>query len=175
MAHIWFRNDEDIWSAMTLDRHAVDISVHPPQAMAEGFQMGEDSLVVVIRSAAGDSPVWVLLAGAKSDVRINGFAPVARVHVLQDRDEIRVQSLDPIFFSTETLARTGEFTATERAVFCGRCRQPIQNGEMAVNCPKCGIWYHQTEQLLCFTYSPQCNFCDQSTSLDAGFNWIPEV
>lgn len=175
MAHIWIRGDEDAWSTMPLDQHAVDISVHPPRALAEGFRLGADALAVVIRSGTSDSPVWVLLAAENSAVCINGFAPVAGVRVLQDHDEIRVQSLDPIFFSTETLARAEGFIATERTVFCGRCRQPMQNGEMAVHCPKCGIWYHQTEKLPCWTYSPSCGFCPQSTSPDAGFAWIPEA
>lgn len=130
---------------------------------------------MVIRTRAGDSPVWALLVAENSDVHVNGFAPVAGLRVLQDHDEIRVTLLDPLFFSTETLAHVEEFTTTGRAIFCGRCRQPMQNAEMAVHCPQCGIWYHQTEKLPCWTYSPSCGFCPQSTSLDAGFVWIPEV
>ena len=30
----------------------------------------------------------------------------------------------------ETLARVEEFNETERAIFCGRCRRPMRNGEM---------------------------------------------
>lgn len=175
VAHIWFRDDENIWSAMPLDRHAVDISVHPPRVLAKGFRLGEDTLAVVTRSEVRDSRVWVLLVAENNHVRINGFAPVAGVRVLQDHDEIRVAFLDPLFFTTAMLARVEEFTATGRAVFCGRCRQPMQNAEMAVHCPQCGIWYHQTEKLPCWTYSPLCGFCPQSTSLDAGFVWIPEL
>jgi hypothetical protein len=174
MAHLWFRGDEDIWSAMPLGAHAVDISVRPPRVLADGFRLGEDTLAAVIRAGAGDSPVWVLLAAANGDVRINGFAPVAGLRVLQDRDEIRASESGAVFFSTETLARVEEFTATERAIFCGRCRQPIESGDLAVRCPQCGIWYHQSDKLPCWTYTPMCAFCPQSTALDGALAWVPE-
>ena len=175
MAHLWFRDDEDIWSVMQLDGRAVDVSVYPPRSLAEGFRFGEDTLAAVIRAGAEDSPVWVLLAAAEGDLRINGFAPVAGVRVLQDHDEIRANPSNTLFFSTETLARVAEFPGAERAIFCGRCRQPMQNAEMAVRCPQCGIWYHQTESLPCWTYAPTCAFDPQPTSLDAGYAWTPEA
>ncbi len=175
MAHLWFRGDESLWAVIPLDGRAVDISVQPPRVLAAEFELGEDRPAVIMRAVAGDSPVWVLLAAADSDVRINGFAPVAGVRVLQDRDEIRAFPSDALFFSTETPAHVEAFAATERAIFCGRCRQPIQDGGLAVRCPNCGIWYHQGEQLPCWTYAATCAFCPQSTTLDAGFTWTPEV
>lgn len=175
MAHLWFRNDEDVWSVMPLDAAAADISVHPPRALAEGFRPGVDTRAALIRAAGGGSPVWVLLASASGEVRINGLAPVAGLRVLQDHDEVRVAPSNTLFFTTETLAHVEEFPGSERAVYCGRCRQPIEKGGMAVRCPQCGIWYHQAGELPCWTYAPSCAFCPQSTALDAGFGWMPEA
>ena len=177
MAHFWFRDDEDIWSAMPLDGRAVDITVRPPRILAEGFRLGEDASAAVIRAGTEAAPVWALLAAAEGEVRVNGFPPVAGVRVLQDRDEIRATPSHALFFSTETLARVEEFPGSERPIFCGRCRQPMEKGQLAVRCPSppCGIWYHQSEQLPCWTYAPTCAFCPQSTSLDAGFAWTPEA
>ncbi len=175
MAHLWFRGVEDIWSVMPLSGHAVDVSAFPPRPLAEGFRLGEDTLAAVIRAGARDSAAWVLLVAAVGEVRVNGFAPVAGVRVLQDHDEIRAAPTSTLFFSTETLARVEEFSGAERTLFCGRCRQAMQNAEMAVRCPQCGIWYHQGEKLPCWTYSPSCGFCPQSTSLDAGYAWTPEA
>jgi hypothetical protein len=177
MAHLWFRGDEDIWTVMPLDGHAVDVSVYPPRVLAEGFRLGADTLAAVVRAEAGDSPVWALVVAGEGDVRVNGFAPVAGLRVLQNRDEIRAAWSGALFFSTETLARVEEFAAAERAIFCGRCRQPMQNTQMAVRCPQCGIWYHQIPEkdLPCWTYAPSCAFCPQPTSLDAAFDWIPEA
>jgi hypothetical protein len=159
---------------MPLNGHAVDVSVHPPRLLAEEFRLGEDTSVAVVRARAGDTPVWVLLAAGDDDLRVNGFPAVAGVRVLQDRDEIRAGLEDAVFFSTETLARVEEFPGSERAVYCGRCRQAMEKGQMAVQCPQCGIWYHQTESLPCWTYAPTCAFCPHSTALDAAYQWIPE-
>lgn len=174
MAHLWFRNDEDIWTVMPLDGHAVDVSVHPPRVLAEGFRLGEDAMAAVVRVDTHVSPVWGLVVAAEADVRVNGYSPVARLHVLEDRDEIKTAMFESLFFSTEALARVEEFEVTERPVFCGRCRGRIGEG-MAVRCPHCGIWYHQTGERPCWTYAPNCAFCPQSTSLDAGFDWVPEA
>ena len=51
----------------------------------------------------------------------------------------------------------------------------MRDAESAVRCPQCGIWYHQHDQLPCWTYAPACGFCPQSTALDAGFAWTPEA
>ena len=177
MAHLWFRDEEDIWSAMPLDGRAVDVTARPPRILPEGFQLGADAVAAALRAGPGAAPVWALLAAAGADVRVNGFQPVAGVRVLQDRDEIRAAAAPPIFFGTETVAHIEEFPGAERTIFCGRCRQPMEKGQLAVRCPSpaCGIWYHQTEQLPCWTYAPTCAFCPQTTALDAGFAWTPEA
>ena len=76
MAHLWFHNAEYNWSAMPLDGAAVDISVEPPRALAEGFRIGEDAPAALIGAGAEDSRVWVLLAADDGDVRVNGFRPI---------------------------------------------------------------------------------------------------
>lgn len=175
MAHLWFRAEDDIWSAMPLNGHAVDISVHPPRVLAEGFRLGVDVFAAVVRATAGESVVWVVLVARDGGVRINGFSPVAGVRVLQDRDEIRAATPGPLFFSTETLARVEEFVGAGRPIYCGRCRKPVEQGQLAVRCPQCGIWYHQNGEFPCWTYAPTCGFCPQSTSLDADYEWTPEA
>lgn len=178
MAHLWFRDEneeEDIWSAMPLNGHAVDISVCPPRVLTEGFRLGVDATAAVLCAQSGDAPAWVLLAGTDGGVRINGFAPVAGVRVLQDRDEVRVASANPVFFSTETLPSVQEFAAGDRELFCGRCRRPMENARTAVRCPRCSIWYHQESDRPCWTYAPACGFCPQPTTLDARYGWTPEA
>jgi hypothetical protein len=177
MAHLWFRTDdeEESWSTAPLNGHAVDITASPPRLLTEGFRLGEDTSAAVIRAGTADSPVWVLLTIQDGEVRVNGFAPVAGIRVLEDRDEIRAAASGTVFFSTESLAHATPFQAAERAIHCPRCRQPLLEGQMAVRCPRCGVWYHQHDGLPCWTYAPTCGFCPQSTALDAGFQWIPEA
>ncbi len=174
MAHLWFRdkNDEH-WSAITMGARALNICVCPPHAPPMAFRLGENADALVVRAVAGGAPVWVLLAMANSEVRVNGFAPVAGMRVLQDRDEIRTGVGGTLFFSMEALASVEEFVGGEQAIYCGRCRQRLEQGHLAVRCPRCGIWYHQAD-LPCWTYSPTCAFCPQSTPLDTGYSWVPE-
>lgn len=177
MAHLWFRNEEDIWSVVPLNGHAVNVSAHPPRVLPEGFRLGEDVTAALIPAELADSPAWVLLVATDGEVRVNGFAPVAGVRVLQDRDEIRAAHCDALFFSTETQAHVEAFAGSERVVYCARCRQPIEKGQMAVRCPhpQCGVWCHQTDKLPCWTYAPACALCPQPTALDTGFAWTPEA
>jgi hypothetical protein len=100
MAHLWIRHNGDDWSAMRLAGHSIDISVHPPRILAAGFCLGEDTRAAVIPVEAEDPPLWVLLVCPGSDVRVNGFATVANMRVLQDRDEIRATPAGALFFST---------------------------------------------------------------------------
>jgi hypothetical protein len=174
MAHLWFRDADNIWSAMPLNGAAVDVSVEPPRVVADGFRSGVDTVAAVIRAEPAGPPVWMLLATGNGDLRVNGFRPIAGLRVLQDRDEIRLGLRDPLFFSAETLACVEEFPGSERACYCGRCRQPLEKGQLAVQCPQCKIWFHQGEALPCWAYAPSCAFCLQST-LDTGFDWVPEA
>ena len=128
----------------------------------------------LISADAGGSPIWALVASQKSGVRVNGRVPPAGLCVLAERDEIRIEGGPRYFFSRELLATVEEFPGSERAVFCGRCRQPIEVGTPSVCCPNCGIWFHQTAGLPCWTYAETCSFCGKPTALEAGFSWVPE-
>lgn len=170
MAHFWFRDSiDEIWTAMALDNHALDIRVWPPRAMPEEFCLGNDGAVIMRPSSGG----WALLAGAGSGVRVNGLIPLGGLRVLEDHDEILTGAKRALYFSTETLAKVTEFPGAETTMYCGRCRQALEKGQESVRCPQCSIWFHQTKELPCWTYSPTC-ICPQSTALDTGYSWVPE-
>jgi hypothetical protein len=174
MAHLWFRDADEVWAVKPLGDCAMDISVYPPRALDAQFRLGHDTRAAVVSAPTGDAARWVLLIAGDIEIRVSGFPTVAGLRVLQDRDEIGVQPTGTLFFSAETLAHVEEFTAGERAIFCPRCRQPVESGQLAVCCPHCSIWYHQTAELPCWTYSPTCGVCPQATALDAGYQWVPE-
>ena len=176
MAHLWIQGDAG-WDARKLTgrQFALAATGTPQFAVGETLAGGSGEKAAWLISAdAGGSPIWALVASQKSGVRVNGRVPPAGLCVLAERDEIRIEGGPRYFFSRELLATVEEFPGSERAVFCGRCRQPIEVGTPSVCCPNCGIWFHQTAGLPCWTYAETCSFCGKPTSLDAGFSWVPE-
>jgi hypothetical protein len=159
MAHLWVQC-EDGWQAQRLGAALVDFG---------------DSSSRLISAEVSGSSVWALVTPWGSDIRVNGRAVLAGVHVLDDRDEIRTEDGAKRYFSAEMPATIEEFPVPERPVFCGRCRQQIDAGSPAVRCSGCGVWYNQSAELPCWTYSDKCTFCGQPTALDAGFTWSPEA
>jgi hypothetical protein len=176
MAHLWLEGAAG-WEAARLPAEPVEISAFAgPEIGAESVRQdstGKSSALLAPAAAAG-ARTWVLFAALGSGIRVNGEAPSAGLRVLDDRDEIRTKDGRQMRFSTETLAQIEPFPPSERPIYCGRCRQPIETGAPAVRCPGCGVWYNQAPELPCWTYSEKCAFCDQATALDAGFQWTPE-
>jgi len=176
MAHMW-RNDGGIWEAVKLAQAQTDVAALAlPHLENASPRAGRGVKAQIIRTGRSGMEVWAVLAAPDALVRVNGGVPTAGVCVLSDRDEVRVGQTQ-LFFSTESLAVVEPFPAPERAVYCARCRRPIEAGSPAVRCPcpQCSTWYHQSADLACFTYADKCTICGRPSELDAGFTWVPEV
>jgi hypothetical protein len=172
MAHIWvFVGSE--WAVLPLN--GMLFSLRQRRSLAQ--QSGESTAwreEVLLIPTARRTELWVLLAGVKADVRINGIRLSLGIRCLRDRDEIRVGGTDLYYFSTESLAVAEPFPGSPPNTFCPRCRQAIAPGDAAVKCPACGVWHHKSEDLPCWTYSETCALCSQVTAMDAGYRWTPE-
>ena len=174
MAHLWMQ-DKNGWGAQKLDAALYELAAAPiPHAEEAPMSTASRKAARLIRADASGLPAWALIASPDSGVRVNSRTVVAGLSVLADRDEIRTGDGVQYFFSTESLAAVVAFPGAERPVYCGRCREPIEAGAPAVCCPGCGIWYNQSAELPCWTYSDKCAFCGHPTALDAGFSWTPE-
>lgn len=173
MAHLWFRDTDETWTAMPLGTRAVDVSVSPPRLLGDAGNAGSNTGVVVARAADGDAAIWVLVDVAGMDVRVNGLSPVGGLQVLQDGDEIRISPAGALFFASVSPARVEEFSGGLEPISCARCSQPMEAGQPAVRCPQCGLVYHQLTNRGCWVYGPNC-CCSQKTALDAGYEWVPE-
>jgi len=172
MAHLWVQG-EGGWDAQRLEVARLELACGT-SGRAEGEQLTAGvEAAKLIRTGEGGSPVWALIAPHNSDVRVNGRAIFAGLRALADRDEIRAGG-KLHYFSTETLASVEAFPGAERPVYCGRCRQQVEEGTPAVRCPGCGVWYNESAELPCWTYTEKCTFCGHPTALDAGFAWTPE-
>ncbi len=173
VAYLWQRHGGE-WERRTL---AADMCLADGGgAGGSGAQSRGAAQVEIIRLVAGGtaSLPWALVASPGAHVQVNGRAPVAGLRVLNDRDLISTVDGARYFFVSESQAGVETFPGAERHVFCGRCRQRLDPGSPAVCCPGCGIWYHQTADLPCWTYSERCVYCSRATALDAGSTWTPE-
>ena len=177
MAHLWIYSSPD-WTArlLTGDRFTLNVTEEPPvrPLAADEVVTGRIVLRRTTDSDGGDN--WLLLASLHTTVWVNGRPLFTGARLLRDKDEIRLQDAEPMFFSTEMLARVTAFPGTVRPAHCPRCRQVIKPGSPAVQCPNpgCRMWHHQAAGYECWTYGATCAVCDQPTALDAGYRWIPE-
>src|SRR5437867_11420705 len=174
MSHLWLRIASADWRVLPLEADAYALDSLPPRplssrASAEDAQDGltpegathtpaDGSLppALLLRSGSGETESWFAIARGAGALVMNGLPLRLAVRALSDRDEIRVPGVGAMFFSTETLARPVPYPGGDEAVPCLRCRQDLGAGVTAVRCPGCGAWYHESDQLHCWTYVHHC-------------------
>ena len=166
MAHLWIEDSDGEWSVLRLSQPRLELS-HLP--IATGLRGG----AVLLRHDARDRSSWFLIAPPQEPIAINGFPLLGGLHLMDDRDELRVPNGASLCFSTEMPARVIPLPVKHQPMSCPRCRQRIEPESAAVRCPQCGIWHHQRAGLECWTYAPTCALCPQPTALDFGFRWTP--
>jgi len=173
--------DEDgAWTASALEGgSAGEVALPGPLAGLRAAEFNpEHQAPVLVCNAGSAGHEWVLVTPTAS-VRVNGEPVLLNARVLHDRDEISVRGAAPVFFSTEQLACVVPFPGTDAPLRCARCRQPIEKNQLAVQCPGCRTWYHQSPDdperpYPCWTYSETCVVDEYPTELGAGWRWTPE-
>jgi len=175
MAHLWFSDKVGFWGFRPMVEGSCSVSFFPDgPVFNRPARATLQSDVVLIQPGAAGADAWVLLAGRASDVRINGADLVLGIRALRDKDEVSVDG-HRLFFSTEQLACVTPFPGAEQPAFCPRCKQRLERADLAVKCPRCQAWHHQSEKFPCWTYDSTCALCQhQLTALDAGYSWTPE-
>ena len=190
MAHIWIEEETGAWRLAPLDKATYAVVSQreaPLNPLCDSTaRLAGIALLRVAESATAD---WLLMAEADMPLFVNGAPLPLGIRKLRDRDEILIPAaagessgFSPpanrirLFFSTERLARIEPLPGSDHEILCLRCRQTIRPGSLAVQCPNpaCDHWYHEEGELLCWSYSPSCAICDQSTALDADYRWTPE-
>ena len=175
MAHLWISHEPGKWETLALGPEGIDMVPFPPQPLAAGgTAVLGDASAVLLRFGRRDG-VWALIGGGQGpDIRVNGMALRTGIRILADRDEIVVGDRVSIYFSTEELAAVESLPETGNEPFCPRCKQRISSHSPVVRCPKCGVFYHQSQDLPCWTYADVCALCPHPTALDVGYQWTPE-
>lgn len=139
---------------------------------SENNQVSPQARLIGNRTPGGQER-WALCC-PPNGIRVNGDPVWLGLRILKDHDELRLETGERLFFSTERLAEIVPFPGGPRPVHCPRCHKLIEPGQLAVLCPGCQTWHHQTTDLPCWTYDERCALCPQSTALDAGLIWTPE-
>jgi len=109
-------------------------------------------------------------------LRVNGL-PALSLTVLDDRDEIAVGTapVSRFFFSQESKAEVVPFKEGSEPVYCARSKSLLTEGVLSVRCPRCGLWYVETEEIPAYSYHGQPCLgpgCGRPPVL--GYAWKPE-
>jgi hypothetical protein len=175
MALLWRLETHNGWVTTPLaERAAVSAARGVLQVRPVGDDPTPATEATIARQGHGATEHWVLLAPPRTGVWVNGSRVPLGIRELHDRDEIRIDAAEPVYFSTERLARIETYTGSARPAPCPRCKQAIETGSPAVCCPQCQAWFHQSEELGCWLYGETCCICGQATALDVGYRWSPE-
>ena len=176
MAHLWFSDNAGSWVSRPLGGAGCFVRFTPdgPEFNPPAEDRRHPAAILIRPSLTAGSDEWSLLAAAAAGVRVNGTELVLGMRALRDKDDVSVGG-QHLFFSTEQLASVAPFVGLAQPAFCPRCKQGLERGVPAVQCPRCRAWHHHTETLPCWTYDETCALCQQQpTALDAGYAWTPE-
>lgn len=178
MPYLWYcetREGNPEWAAAELPDRPVELAVPAPRQWSP--EVAPPERAVVLGRADDDRLVdtWVLVWGRERAVRVNGVLTATGVKVLSDRDEIRVDGGEPMFFSAESLPRVEIFASADADVYCPRCKKVLEPGTPVVRCPKDKLAYHYSEdkEHNCWSYSSKC-VCGHPTAMDGNLEWSPE-
>lgn len=177
MSHLWIKNTDAAWQDHLLEADLLALAPEGPKPLVvhEQLRSLSESVLVKIQGARGLEG-WMLLCPPSSRVLVNGLPVTIGVRLLSHRDAVTLGTGHRLFFSSEQVAQIVPFTGSQERTCCVRCKLPIVQGTPAVRCPApdCGLWYHQTSDQPCWTYTEHCAACGHPTDLNAGLQWTPE-
>ena len=177
MPHLWIRDTDGLWCIAPLEQELYSIGIGR-NGVVELVIGNKDNYTIIARHQTGQArAAWILMVAPERTVRINGAPMPAGIRVLQDRDHVQLHERSiavSLFYSSELIPRPDVFPGTAQPCFCPRCKQAIEANTPAVRCPGCAVWYHQSDEYPCWTYSASCALCPQKTDLEAGFAFSPE-
>jgi hypothetical protein len=175
-----FISTVDGWDVEPLERKGYSlryaeggVETAPWDEQERGGAPADALLLLACNGAEGSGKGWALITDGSVRLLVNGGPVALGIALLRDRDELRVGSAAPVYFSTERLARV-EACEREDEPRCPRCASSIARGELSVRCPSCQVLHHQRVGRECWTYLAKCALCDQPTDLAAGLRWTPE-
>jgi len=161
----------DRWTSEALDLDEITLGDD-----GIGGASDDPARVMLVRCAprsGATSDEWCLVVPAGVAAAVNGEPCTAGIRVLADRDEIR-GPWGVAYLSTERLACIEPIPASMSGRKCPRSHTALVAGTPGVQCPACGLWFCQSDDLPCWTYASAC-VCGAPTALDGGRRFDPEV
>jgi hypothetical protein len=145
MPYIWYREGSDVWTAWSLSEGTLDVGGDTPKEYSPeescdrrnsgSAEVPSNGGAVVFRVDDDRlAETWVLVWGREREVRLNGLRLSTGIRVLADRDEIKIDSFEPVFFSGESRPRVELFPGAESEVICPRCKRTIEKNSSMVRC-----------------------------------------
>lgn len=187
MAQIWSElrssdvgEGEARWGVVSLDASCDALSLTGDPARPVARLIGERAAggaYILRHDGTGGAVKWMLYAGPEARVAVNGLSLSLGMRQLRDRDEISLPDGCHLIFTVDSTPQVTAFDAVDGEVVCPRCAGPIKSQQLAVRCPRCGVWHHEDEsaERSCWTYGPTCMACGkQATALDGEPAWTPE-
>lgn len=177
MSHFFVHSEEGGWAIFPLvsGHHVLSANPHDTVRTLDASHPEKIGVLVGRYKNPSGGENWLLKCATTAQVRLNGSPVYLGVHTLIDHDEIVLDGKARFFFSSEELVQVVPFPGAAQPVFCARDKSEIVKGSLAVRCPTCGTWCHQSEDKPCWLYGPTCPVDDHPTALDAGYRWTPET
>lgn len=177
MAGLWIPTPSGEWTMAALDGGVVQLVGERllPQPVQKGSKSVRRTIPELRRCWLSGNESWFLLVPHGVIAWVNGRQVLSHARLLKDHDSVRCAGTATIFFSAESLAQTDQFPGRDEAVYCPRCTLEVQRGQLACQCPACGLIHHQDPgvELECWSYGDTCAGCNQSTDPEAGYRWSP--
>lgn len=161
MSCLWIESAPGRWDARTV----------PPGRPTAGEDLGIPGIALLVLPRQGA----VLLARPGVWVRVNGEPVLGGMRILEHKDEVLAGDRRLVFSQEgNPVIRPYTPSAGARLPTCPVCRGPVREAALAVQCPGCGRWFHQEGEKICWSYAPNCRFCNHPTAFDDSAAWRPD-
>jgi len=160
MERLFFQQeDQKEWKTIPLNADETELSAAQGRA-------------VLVRKVENEKRLWALMVSPGVVAHVNGERVLLGARVLNDHDAIHLAGQRRMFYSAQSAPVVAPYSG-KASIPCSRCRMDIRPGELAVQCPGCRLFYHQSEGSPCWLHSERCA-CEHPSSLEEENSWSPD-
>lgn len=179
---LWVLDAQSAWVPIELRGDMQQIGIDGTQINTSSHTSRPVAVLYPWRDRHGTMRYVLFPTGIEHDtsITVNGY-PLFDLTVLEDQAAITFTTAGQrcrAYFSTEARPQVVSYQPAQtgarspQPVVCMRCKGKIDPGHAVVQCPRCGLWYHQMEGRQCWTYDQRCAGCQRPTVM--AYAWTPE-